>query len=127
VSGLGNKRVLLLEDEVMIAMMVEELLSELGAVVVGPVSTIRDAAVLAVSAELDAAVLDVNVRGTTSFEVAEILQNRRIPIVFATGYSEVDRSRFPGSSFLVKPYTAAKLEETLQQALSLGNKNAAPQ
>jgi CheY-like chemotaxis protein len=81
------KRVLVVEDESMVAILVEDLVADLGCVVVGPVSTAADACSLAETADIDIALLDVNLgRGETSFEAAEILRARGVPFAFVTGY-----------------------------------------
>jgi CheY-like chemotaxis protein len=81
-------RILVVEDETAIAVMIERGLSELGYAVVGPVSKLSDAIVLATTAELDAAVLDVTIRGGKVYPVADILRARGIPFVLASGYGE---------------------------------------
>ena len=83
----ANKhRVLLVEDQMIVAIEVEDMLREFGCVVVGPVRTLKQA--LRLAQRLDAAVLDVSLDGETIFPVAEELQKRRIPFIFATGYAE---------------------------------------
>src|SRR5215218_5076617 len=77
-------RVLLLEDEAAVSLLVESMLLDLGVEVVGPATTTDTAMALAREAEIEAAVLDINVRGTMSFAVADVLRARGIPIVFAT-------------------------------------------
>src|SRR4028118_1708306 len=86
---MGDKprcRVLVVEDEAMIAMLVEDMVLDFGSEVVGPVANLNDAISLARSAELDAAILDINVGGSVIFPVADILNERGIPLIFATGY-----------------------------------------
>ena len=117
---LQGKRVLLLEDDFLIATMAAGMLADLGAVVVGPASRIEEAVALAASEELDVAVLDINIRGERSHQVAEALRNRAIPYVFATGYDEKSFSGEIDALVLQKPYTDDKLAEALQQAMELG-------
>ena len=69
----------------MIAMLVEDMVLDFGSEVVGPVAHINKALNL-VAAELDAAILDINVGGVVIFPVADVLQERGIPFIFATGY-----------------------------------------
>jgi len=85
-SFLDGKRILVVEDEALIAAMVEDMLMELGATVVGPASSIAQALVLVNSDDFDAAVLDVNIRSEQVDPIADILMARNVPIVFATGY-----------------------------------------
>ncbi len=79
-------RVLVVEDEAIIAMLVEDMVLEFGSEVVGPVAKLDQALNLARNAELDAAILDINVGGAVTFAVADVLQERSIPFIFATGY-----------------------------------------
>ena len=104
-------RILVVEDEMMIALLIEETLQELGCVVVGPVSTLAAALLLAREAALDAAILDVTIRGGHVYPVAEALRVRGIPFVLASGYGDwalpgvvQDRPR------LTKPFTSRELE-----------------
>ncbi|MEW9614399.1 response regulator [Shinella sp. S4-D37] len=90
------KRILIVEDEVLVAMHLEDLLTGMGHQVVGPATRIGQAMELARRSEIDAVVLDVNLAGRKSFPVADILRQRGIPFVFATGYGAegfVDRYR----------------------------------
>jgi len=79
-------RVLLVEDEMLIAMDIEDMLVELGFDVVGPAPRLHTALKLAREAPIDLAVLDVNLAGERSFPVADVLRARGIPFLFATGY-----------------------------------------
>jgi CheY-like chemotaxis protein len=114
---LAGKRILLVEDEFLIALTVEDALVDLGAVVVGPTSNIQDAILLAERETIDAAILDVNINGQSSDAVAEILTNRDIPFVFATGYGAAGLERFK-VPVLDKPYTAEKLAAALERAMA---------
>ena len=114
---LSGKRVLVVEDEALIAAMVEEMLVELGAVVVGPAATIERGLALATDEELDAALLDVNIRATRIDPVAAVLRSRGIPVVFATGYGQSAFDPSTGAPILEKPYTQEKLASALGEAL----------
>src|SRR4051812_4707034 len=78
--------VFLVEDEVMIRMMVADMLEELGYTVAAEAGEINEAIRLAQSAEFDLAILDVNVNGKVISPVAELIQARNRPFIFATGY-----------------------------------------
>jgi CheY-like chemotaxis protein len=82
-SGL---RVLLVEDEIMVALLLEEMLAELGHTVVGPVARLERALEMSQREPLDAAILDVNINGREVYPVAEALAARDIPFAFVTGY-----------------------------------------
>ncbi len=118
---MGDKprcRVLVVEDEAMIAMLVEDMVLDFGSEVVGPVANMNDAINLARSAELDAAILDINVGGSAIFPVADILSERGVPVIFATGYgSKGLPPRFQNSPTLPKPFSYQSLAETLRVAL----------
>ncbi len=97
-------RVLLVEDEALVAMMIQECLSEFGFVVIGPVSSKADAIMAAKTGDFDAAILDINLGNDPIYSVAEILAGRGVPFVFVTGYDaeSVDR-RFGEIPLLQKP------------------------
>jgi CheY-like chemotaxis protein len=115
----SGKRVLLVEDEPIIAMSVEDILAELGCVVVGPALSAAAGEELARNEQFDAALLDINMGDGASFPIAEILRQRNIPFGFATGYGRTgvpaDLRRVP---VLAKPYTKESLAETLRTLLA---------
>jgi CheY-like chemotaxis protein len=118
-SALVGRRILVVEDEMMIAMLVEDMLAELGCSVVGPAHALDTALVLA-STELglDAALLDVNLGGQPVFAVADALRAKGVPAIFSTGYGdaglrEIDR----GCPVLQKPFRAHDLARALNEAL----------
>ena len=113
------KRILVVEDEVLVAMMVEDMLIELGATVVGPAFTVTKAMLLAKNGELDAAVLDVNVRDEHIEPVADVLRDRLVPLVFATGYGHLRVPQAGNSPILDKPYTQDKLQSALIRAMEI--------
>jgi CheY-like chemotaxis protein len=117
VSRLEGKSILVVEDEAIIAMMVEEMLIDLGASVVGPAQSIPVARKLIETATIDAAVLDVNIRSDRIDPIAELLRARRIPFVFATGYGAAASSANRGELVLEKPYTSDRLAGALMHAL----------
>lgn len=116
---LKGKRILVVEDEALIAVMVEDMLTEMGSIVIGPAATIEAALALARGEELDAAVLDVNVRGERIDPVAEALMTRQVPVLFATGYGEVRLASGAAATVIDKPYTQDKLARGL--AAAMGN------
>lgn len=113
-AHLTGLRVLVVEDEMMVAMLIEDMLSDLGCTVVGPASRLEDAMEIARSAEIDCAVLDVNLGGQSIFPLADMLRAKGAPFAFATGYGdaglrEVDR----GSPVLQKPFRESDLARVL--------------
>lgn len=90
-ATLEGRRILVVEDEYMIAMDIQEELEGAGALVAGPVPTVGEALrLLGREPALDGAVLDVNLGGERSFPVAEALEDKGIPFLFATGYNSAD-------------------------------------
>ncbi|MBC7905561.1 MAG: response regulator [Rhodospirillaceae bacterium] len=107
---LAGLRVLVVEDDAMLAMALEMTLSDLGCEVVGLASNLTDAAPLAREATIDGAILDVNLSGEQVFPVADILAARNIPFVFATGYGVAGlRDCDRGRPVLQKPYELGTL------------------
>lgn len=103
-------RVLVVEDEALLAMTLEDWLREWGFDVVGPAMTLAAARELAGSAAIDVAILDVNLVGEASYPVAELLAGRGIPYLFATGYGSAAEERAgPGIQVLHKPYRGEEL------------------
>jgi CheY-like chemotaxis protein len=117
---LAGKRILIVEDEALVAAMAEDMLTDLGAVVVGPVSHIAEALSLAGAENLDAALLDVNVRNERIDPVADVLRRRRVPIVFATGYGQTAFPKQGRDAILDKPYTQEALERALVRSMEIG-------
>src|ERR1041384_6526090 len=83
---LAGKRVLVIEDEAIISMMIEQQLTDMGCEVVETASRLRGALEKARVAEVDLAVLDLNLHGEMSYPVAEVLRARGVPFLFVTGY-----------------------------------------
>ena len=115
---LAGCRVLVVEDEMVIALLVEETLQELGCIVVGPVAKLDDALRLATDEVLDVAILDVNIRGGHVYPVAEQLQARGVPFVLASGYEDwALHEAFRDRPRLTKPFTSEALVEQVKAAL----------
>ena len=78
----------MVEDEVVVAMLIEDILLDWGAIVVGPAGRVAQALDLLAQGPVDAAILDVNLGGETTFGVAQELARRGVPFAFATGYGQ---------------------------------------
>lgn len=118
-TSLAARRILLAEDEYFIMQDLRSGLETLGATVVGPAPSVADAlALIAGGAAVDAAVLDVNLRGEKVYPVAEALSARGIPFVFSTGYSDdmLDPC-FRQVPVCEKPVNMRKLGQTLSGLL----------
>ncbi len=88
VSPIAGLRVLVVEDEMLVAMLIEEALIDLGCEIVGPFGTVGDALCAAKGERISLAVLDVNLRGERVYPVAEVLATRGIPFVLLSGYGQ---------------------------------------
>jgi CheY-like chemotaxis protein len=105
-------RVLLVEDEIMVALLLEDMLVELDYEVVGPVARLDKALEMAQWQALDVALLDVNLNGKEIYPVAEALAAREIPFVFVTGYGRgALRAPYCDRPTLQKPFRRGDLRE----------------
>ncbi|WP_349368970.1 response regulator [Salinarimonas sp.] len=99
-------RALVVEDEVLVAMMLEDTLDTLGYAVVGPAHRLRDGLAAVEREAIDVAVLDVNLDGARSLPIADALAARGIPFVFATGYGEAGLAgAHPDAPVVRKPFS----------------------
>lgn len=113
----GNS-VFLVEDEVMIRMMVADMLEELGYSVAAEAGDISEAVRLAAITAFDIAILDVNVNGKVISPVAEVIQARNLPFVFATGYGAQGLpEEYRDRPALQKPFQMESLAQVLETAL----------
>ena len=111
-------RVLLVEDEAFIAMVVECYLEELGCDVVATASRLEDGLRKATDLQIDVALLDVNLAGKLSFPIAEMLSTRNIPFIFSTGYGFSALPHiFSGTPVLPKPFEQVTLAQALTGVL----------
>ena len=110
-SPLANLRVLVVEDEIFIALEIEEQLRRFGCEVIGPVGRLERALELARTPALDGALLDVTIKGGFVFPVAAELRQRDVPVIFSTGYApESLPAAFQDLPCLRKPFSARQLE-----------------
>ena len=114
-------RVLLVEDEALVGMMIQDTLADCGFQIIGPVCTMAEALDAARSGDFDTAILDINLGDELVYPVADILVKRRVPFIFVTGYEVdgVDR-RFSDVPVLQKPVE----QEVLQRLFARGRKPA---
>ncbi|MGA0598605.1 response regulator [Enterovirga sp. CN4-39] len=116
---LAGLRVLVVEDEVAISLLLEDMLLDMGCEVVGPAGRLATAAELAQSEQLDLAVLDVNLAGQPIYPVAEALAGRNIPFVFSTGYGSAGIDEpYRDRPVLQKPFAQHELQRVLHSALA---------
>lgn len=120
VSGNG-KRVLIVEDDVMIRMLIEDMLADLGFAVAAQAAKVDEALAAATGVDIDLAILDVNLNGQTTGPVARALADRGTPFVFATGYGEHGLPpEFRDRPLLKKPFQIDSLKRMLHTALAKG-------
>nr|WP_294545970.1 response regulator [uncultured Rhodopila sp.] len=112
--ALSGKRVLVVEDELLVALMIEDFLTEFGCTTIGPCGTVETALHAVRTHALDLALLDVNLSGERVYPVAEALAERHVPFLFLSGYGE--EAIPPGHAdwkVCAKPFKGAKLAEML--------------
>lgn len=115
-----GKRILLVEDEIVIAMMLEDMVMKIEGIPVGPATNLQSAMELARTEALDAAVLDVNLGGVTSSCIADLLAERRIPFILATGYGATTANTH-NAPILQKPYMLRDLEQAFAHIFCIAN------
>jgi len=114
-----SPRLLVVEDEYLIRMLLEDMLADLGYEVAATVGTFDEAKNLATANDFDAAILDVNLDGEEIYPVADILAARGLPFVFVTGYGEGSLPQaYRGRPALQKPFQAERLKATLAGLLA---------
>jgi CheY-like chemotaxis protein len=118
-SDLAGCRVLVIEDESLVMMLLEDSLVEAGCEIAGRASRSQEAMDKASSLSFDVAILDVNLNGKQTLDIADHLERRGIPFVFATGYGAANLlARFKGVPILQKPFQQHDLEGALRAARS---------
>ena len=114
-----GRRVLVVEDEALVAMMIQEFLTEYGHAVVGPIGRASEALVAAKETDYDAAILDINLGDGMAYPVAEILSARGVPFVFVTGYeADTVDHRFSHVPVLQKPIERQALQRLFVPGLN---------
>ena len=112
----AGRRVLIVEDEAMIAALIETILGEAGYSIVGPVATLERALATIERERLDAALLDIRINGHDAYAVADILMKRRIPFVFVSGFT---RKQMPAAyrhcAYIAKPFAPDAILALLEE------------
>jgi CheY-like chemotaxis protein len=117
VSRFEGLRILVVEDEPVVAMYLEDMLEALGCQTIGPASRLADGLVLVESETFDAAILDINLGGERSTPIAEALRQRGVPFAFASGYGVAPEGFGDGVPMIEKPYREAQVAGALDQLL----------
>lgn len=102
---LSGRRVLIVEDEPLIAMLIEDLLADTGCIMIGPATSVSDALGLIAGTVVDLALLDVGLVGEDSYPVADELIRRGVPFLFTSGRGAEDlRPGYTHHPTLTKPF-----------------------
>jgi DNA-binding response OmpR family regulator len=113
----SERRVLVVEDDCLIASMMSDELNEYGYVVIGPAGNLADAMVLASTSALDAALVDLTLGQQSAVAIAQVLADRRIPYMFMTG-DDSPEGKFHHVPVLRKPFTTTELQRALHCMMS---------
>ena len=118
-GSLEGRRILVVEDSPVVLAFAVEALEELGCVVVGPAQNMAVARTLAETADCDAGLIDIRIRGEKSFSICDILAARGIPFVLTSGYADWPiPERWQDSLQVPKPFKLEDLEAALDQLLA---------
>lgn len=121
-SELSGKKIFLVEDSPVVSNFGEEVLDELGCVVVGPAANLASARELAESADMDAAIVDVRIRGDKSFGICDILDTRGVPFVLTSGYADWPvPEKWERVPQMPKPYKLEDVEAVLIKLFASGS------
>jgi CheY-like chemotaxis protein len=114
-NAASGRRILVVEEELMIRMLLDGMLEDLGYTMTAEAGAIDEAVALAKQADVDAAILDVNLNGQPITPVVEVLIKRGVPFVFATGYGAGGvPEAYRGNPTLQKPFQSEALEQALK-------------
>jgi len=117
--SLKGRRILIVEDSPVVGPFTADLLEELGCKVVGPAPNMAVGRALIDSEKIDAALMDVHIRGERVFALCETLAAKGVPFVLTSGYADWNMpERWRDRPRLQKPYTLAEVEEALRRLLS---------
>jgi CheY-like chemotaxis protein len=124
-GGMAGRSILIVEDEMLLAMDIEEMVRSAGCSVIGPVGTVAEAVRKLRDSKPDGAILDVSLSGELVFPIADALQEAGIPFMIVTGYARDQvPERHRTRPFLQKPYKATVLIDMLGRLL--GSAGASP-
>jgi CheY-like chemotaxis protein len=123
-GSLEGLRILVVEDDYLISLLLDDMLTSAGCVVVGPLPRLTDALEASAKVSCDAAVLDVNLGGERVYPVAKILAERHVPFVFVTGYSGDALPReYAEQPRIAKPFRAAQLLGALSNLIAMPSRS----
>ena len=118
-SAFTGLKALVVEDEGAVALLIEDMLVEMGCEIVASVARFAEARSVAETAVFDFAVLDINLAGISALSIAHMLRERRIPFILSTGYGASGiPPELTGNPVLGKPFTRAQFRQAIAAALS---------
>jgi DNA-binding response OmpR family regulator len=118
ISRASALRIFIVEDEMLLAMNLEDMVNELGHEVVAVASRISQALTIAANADFNLAILDLNLAGDSSFPVADVLRSRDILFMFATGYGAQGLTeKYLNETVLPKPYGMRELRKAIDSVM----------
>lgn len=118
-ADLGGKRILIVEDSPVVGPFTADLLEELGCIVVGPAPNMAAARQLIESEKIDAALMDVHIRGERVFPLCEALAAKGVPLLLTSGYADWNiPEKWQDRPRLQKPYTLGEVDEALKALLA---------
>ena len=117
VRSVPLSKILVVEDEAAVCLLMESMLERLGYAVGGPAFSLAHGLRIAENETFAAALLDVNLAGEASYPIASVLQRKGIPFAFVTGYGAAATRQYPGIAVLQKPYTQDQLGVMVQGLL----------
>ena len=124
----STRRLLLVEDEILVGILMREMLEDMGFSVGEPCRTLRDAIKAAHDGTFDGAVLDMNLNGDSVYPLADLLMSQNVPFVFVTGYSaDAVDGRFAKVPVIQKPVTSEALAKVINSHVKTAERSAAPQ
>ena len=112
-TNLYGLRILLIEDEPIVAVLAEDMLEAIGCMTVATVATIADAQAAMAAIPFDLAMVDINLDGEDGLAIADTLRDRGIPYLITTGYDA--QGVAPGHPVLTKPYALSDLESAIRR------------
>ena len=113
-SDSPGRRVLVVDDEVLVAMLITDMLEDLGHEVVGPAHDLEEGLALARTDALDCAILDISLNGRSSMPIADLLRQRGVPFMFASSYPpDPNETGYRGVPLLQKPFNLKQVEDAL--------------
>jgi len=112
-----NIRVLVVEDEALVGIIMEDFLGDFGYSVVGPIENMQAAILLAATEKIDVAVVDINISGQVATAVADKLIEREIPFLFISGYEKMRGERYASIPLLRKPFEPEDLRDAIERVL----------